>query len=171
MEQQRPALTVGCRRPVINAFLVALLGSLCHHVATDTLPDLRSPKIAALTTPDPRTGKPLNMSCEADPGYPDGFTIVYWLVNDTFVELLHPAGRITESEESEMTVKNLVVVRKDLMLTVVKPDDFGASYTCVVMSPMGRDSKTVSLKPRKRKKSPPRVQRRIGRLSALAVNS
>ncbi|XP_048840146.1 interleukin-18-binding protein-like isoform X2 [Brienomyrus brachyistius] len=152
MEQQRPALTVGCHGPVISAFLVALLGTLCCHIAADTPPDLRPPKIEALTksTFNPRPGKPLNLSCEADPGFPGVFTLIYWLVNNTFVELLHPAGRITEGEESESTVNNSVVVRKDLMLTVVKPKDFSASYTCVVMSPTGKDSRTVRLRRRKR---------------------
>lgn len=45
------------------------------------------------------TGKWLVIDCKADPGLPDDFTLVYWLVNGTFPEVAYTDGRVSETEE------------------------------------------------------------------------
>lgn len=45
------------------------------------------------------TGKRLVIECKADPGLPDEFALVYWLVNGTFPDVASTDGRVSETEE------------------------------------------------------------------------
>ncbi|XP_055798521.1 uncharacterized protein LOC129868502 isoform X3 [Salvelinus fontinalis] len=90
-------------------------------------------------------GKQLIIECKADPGLPDDFTHVYWLVNSTFPEVAFTDGRVSETEESAS--EDGRVIQRSLVLKNVTAEDFKSTFTCVISSLAGLDRRTVTLMP------------------------
>lgn len=88
-------------------------------------------------------GKRLVIDCKADPGLPDDFTLVYWLVNGTFPEVAYTDGRVSETEES--VSEDGRVIQRSLVFKSVTAEDFRSTFTCVINSPAGLDQRTVTL--------------------------
>ncbi|XP_023867793.1 interleukin-1 receptor type 2 isoform X1 [Salvelinus sp. IW2-2015] len=86
-------------------------------------------------------GKRLVIECKADPGLPDDFALVYWLVNGTFPEVAD--GRVSETEES--VSEDGRVLQRSLVFKSVTAEDFRSTFTCVINSPAGLDQRTVTL--------------------------
>lgn len=83
------------------------------------------------------------IDCKADPGLPDDFTLVYWLVNGTFPEVAYTDGRVSETEES--VSEDGRVIQRSLVFKSVTAEDFRSTFTCVINSPAGLDQRTVTL--------------------------
>ncbi|KAM9498549.1 uncharacterized protein ACWYII_001922 isoform 1-T1 [Salvelinus alpinus] len=90
-------------------------------------------------------GEKLIIECKADPGLPDDFTHVYWLVNSTFPEVAFTDGRVSETEESAS--EDGRVIQRSLVLKNVTAEDFKSTFTCVISSLAGLDRRTVTLMP------------------------
>ncbi|CAB1352629.1 unnamed protein product [Coregonus sp. 'balchen'] len=89
------------------------------------------------------TGQRLVIECKADPGLPDDFALVYWLVNSTFPEVAYTDGRVSETEES--VSEDGRVIQRSLVFKSVTAEDFSSTFTCVISSPAGLDQRTVTL--------------------------
>ncbi|KAG7484411.1 hypothetical protein MATL_G00049040 [Megalops atlanticus] len=127
-----------------RTLFVILLVSHCCLMASAVL-DVKRPRIVQPQSSKIRasTGKPLVIPCKADPGFPDDFTLIYWLVNRTFIETAYPDGRIQQSEEKNFIKDGSVLIQRDLIFKEVTQKDFSVSYTCVVTSATGIDKKKV----------------------------
>ncbi|KAJ7996011.1 hypothetical protein DPEC_G00232650 [Dallia pectoralis] len=90
-------------------------------------------------------GEQFVMTCKADPGLPDDFTCVYWLVNNTFPDAAYTDGRVSETEE--FTSQDGRMIQKSLVFQKVTAEDLRSNFTCVINSPAGIDRKTVKLTP------------------------
>lgn len=90
-------------------------------------------------------GEQLIIECKADPGLPDDFTHVYWLVNSTFPEVAFTDGRVSETEVSAS--EDGRVIQRSLVLKNVTAEDFKSTFTCVISSIAGLDRRTVTLMP------------------------
>ncbi|XP_037234160.1 interleukin-18-binding protein isoform X2 [Falco rusticolus] len=74
----------------------------------------------------PHPGENVTISCEAVSGLPE-LTLLYWLGNSSFVEKLHPDGAVHEG---------MVLVWH-----------LHTNFTCVVLSPLGVDTREVQWLP------------------------
>ncbi|XP_041751031.1 uncharacterized protein LOC121580014 [Coregonus clupeaformis] len=90
-------------------------------------------------------GEQLVIECKADPGLPDDFTLVYWLVNRIFPEVAYTDGRVSETEESAS--EDGRVIQRSLVFKNVTAEDFRSTFTCVIRSLAGLDQRTVTLMP------------------------
>ncbi|XP_036378974.1 interleukin-1 receptor type 2-like [Megalops cyprinoides] len=110
--------------------------------------DLRRPQIVKPQSSRIKAsiGKPLVIPCKADPGFPDDFTLIYWIVNRTFIETAYPDGRIQQSEEKNFMKDGSVLIQRDLTFKEVVQEDLRARYTCVVTSATGIDRNVFVLK-------------------------
>ncbi|KAJ8266716.1 hypothetical protein GJAV_G00133910 [Gymnothorax javanicus] len=124
---------------------VVLVGLLCC-LSTNALPGVELPKIVALNFT--RTGDEAVISCKADPGFPDDFTLIYWLVNKTFIQMAYPEARIHEGEERLLKENGRALIQRDLIFKNIHSEDYCARYTCAVTSPAGMDLRVFQL-PRK----------------------
>nr|URX65611.1 IL-18BP [Oncorhynchus mykiss] len=88
-------------------------------------------------------GKRLVIECKADPGLPDEFALVYWLVNGTFPDVASTDGRVSETEES--VSEDGRVIQRSLVSKNVTAEDFRSTFTCVINSPAGLDQRTFTL--------------------------
>ncbi|KAJ8275529.1 hypothetical protein COCON_G00072810, partial [Conger conger] len=121
---------------------VVLVGFFCC-LLTEAYPVAESPRIVRHSVT--RSGDRMVISCKADPGHPDDFTLIYWLVNRTFIELVYPDGRIHEGEERAVEENGRALVQRDLIFDMVRKEDYRANFTCVVNSPAGIDKITLRL--------------------------
>ncbi|KAG7471245.1 hypothetical protein MATL_G00122420 [Megalops atlanticus] len=151
--------------------------SLCHILAValvctfcllqaEANPEVKSPKILMPKSNKIKAslGKQLVIPCKADPGFPDDFTLIYWLVNNSFIEKAYPNGRVRESEEGVYTKVNKTFIWKDLVFEMVTSEDFEATYTCVVNNPAGVHSINLKLsKSRQRKHFEAKKKRAVRR--------
>ncbi|XP_061074376.1 interleukin-1 receptor type 2-like [Conger conger] len=130
--------------PVLTMALVCS----CCFLVSETTADDPSPKILRPKSVKIKAslGKPLVIPCKADAGFGDDVTLVYWLVNRSFVELAYPDGRIRMDQEETDTKGNKTFIQRDLEFRHVTRDDFGATYICVVRNVMGIDRKELRLK-------------------------
>lgn len=76
------------------------------------------------------------------------FYIVYWLVNDTFIEDTFLDGRVKEEEDSIINHGTSYEVTKALVFTSTQPDDFTRTFTCIIQDPAGVDTKNITLTPK-----------------------
>ncbi|KAL4608515.1 interleukin-1 receptor type 2-like isoform X1 [Arapaima gigas] len=123
---------------------VVLVGSMCLLMA-EALPAVTSPRIKRPCQPTIKAtlGKRLVIPCKADPGFPDEFTLIYWLANKQFIEVMYPDNRVKEVDKKKKA--NNVVIKRSLKFETVNEEDFHTNYTCVVMSPAGMDKFTIRL--------------------------
>ncbi|XP_066556365.1 interleukin-1 receptor type 2 [Amia ocellicauda] len=155
MQQQRGASAAagpGTMRLVVT---VALWGTLCLLLVesrTVRPPKIKAPKPGLIqATP----GTSLTVSCTADPGFPDDFVVIYWLVNSTFIETAFPKGRVKEGEEKTYTINNEAFIQRNLTFSPTHNKDFKNIFTCVVNNAAGLAKVDIRLskKSRKGKKS------------------
>ncbi|XP_015197146.1 interleukin-1 receptor type 2-like isoform X1 [Lepisosteus oculatus] len=123
----------------------ALCSSLClllvesSSVSPPTIIEPRRSQVRAAV------GKPLVIPCKADPGFPDDFSLIYWLANRTFIETAYPKNNIKESEEKTYTKDGVNYIQRDLMFEKVAKKDFRSVFTCVVNNPAGIVTQTIKL--------------------------
>ncbi|KAJ8402311.1 hypothetical protein AAFF_G00371760 [Aldrovandia affinis] len=120
-------------QPPCRILVVALLFFLYFLTAEASL-EVESPKIVKL-----------HQKKQAEPGFLDDFTLIYWLVNRTFIETAYPDGRVYEAEEGAIEKKGKILIQRDLIFKRVLLEDFRASYTCIVNNSAGRDKQTYRL--------------------------
>ncbi|XP_059819581.1 interleukin-1 receptor type 2-like isoform X2 [Hypanus sabinus] len=102
--------------------------------------------IAPLTgTLTAKIGEPLELPCKANIGRWKRFTIIYWLANNQFIEDRYTDGRVTEGKERTQTKNRTTLLRKNLMFTQTKQEDFKVTFTCVVLNPVGTLVKNITL--------------------------
>ncbi|XP_059819582.1 interleukin-1 receptor type 2-like isoform X3 [Hypanus sabinus] len=90
-------------------------------------------------------GEPLELPCKANIGRWKRFTIIYWLANNQFIEDRYTDGRVTEGKERTQTKNRTTLLRKNLMFTQTKQEDFKVTFTCVVLNPVGTLVKNITL--------------------------
>nr|XP_055035858.1 RING finger protein 121 [Misgurnus anguillicaudatus] len=79
----------------------------------------------------------LKLSCRVDPGLLKDETLVYWLVNDSFVKTAFPGGRVQVSIKESTNF-----IQSDLILQSFQ-DIKENTFTCVAMNPAGMDTKKL----------------------------
>ncbi|XP_051960837.1 interleukin-1 receptor type 2-like [Xyrauchen texanus] len=99
---------------------------------------VRAPKIIEVN--NATSGKQLTVSCKVDPGLLPDETLVYWLVNESFIDSAFPKGRV-----QMYTNDSNKYIQSDLVFKYIKPQDFQSNFTCVALSPTGMDTKSVLL--------------------------
>ncbi|XP_040392278.1 interleukin-18-binding protein-like isoform X2 [Cygnus olor] len=123
-----------------------LLPLLCWAVASRSTATtaLEPPRITTLQMPaeHPRLGCGVKISCEAVSSLPD-LTLLYWLGNGSFIEKLHPDGAVHEGMLLEEPRGSGVVLRRDLLFSSFSARDLRTNFTCVVLSPVGLDTREV----------------------------
>ncbi|KAI7795898.1 hypothetical protein IRJ41_009322 [Triplophysa rosa] len=77
----------------------------------------------------------LKLSCRVNPGFLKDETLVYWLVNNYFVETAFPNGTVRMS-----IIESLKSIQSDLIFQSAE-DIRENSFTCVAMNPAGMDTK------------------------------
>ncbi|XP_073668682.1 interleukin-1 receptor type 2-like isoform X2 [Paramisgurnus dabryanus] len=87
----------------------------------------------------------LNLSCQVDPGLLQDETLVYWLVNKSFVETAFPDGRVQVSIK-----ESTKFIQSDLIFKSIK-DIRENTFTCVAMNPAGMDTKILLKRNKTRK--------------------
>ncbi|XP_040392354.1 interleukin-18-binding protein-like isoform X1 [Cygnus olor] len=97
------------------------------------------PRLAHLP---PCAGCGVKISCEAVSSLPD-LTLLYWLGNGSFIEKLHPDGAVHEGMLLEEPRGSGVVLRRDLLFSSFSARDLRTNFTCVVLSPVGLDTREV----------------------------
>ncbi|XP_068122644.1 interleukin-18-binding protein isoform X2 [Hyperolius riggenbachi] len=105
-----------------------------------------SPKIVC-PTQDEITAQPgtnITIPCVAHTTLPE-FSVVYWLVDKNFIEDMYPDGRVKEEAESLNKTEKFSSVKKSLVFTPTKPEDFNRTFTCVIQDPDGVDVKDITL--------------------------
>uniref|UniRef100_A0A663EST6 Ig-like domain-containing protein n=1 Tax=Aquila chrysaetos chrysaetos TaxID=223781 RepID=A0A663EST6_AQUCH len=90
-------------------------------------------------------GKSVMVSCEAVSSLPE-LTLLYWLGNGSFVEKLHPDGAVSEGTVEEPRCSG-VVLRRDLHFSSFGAQHLYTNFTCVVLSPLGVDTREVRWPP------------------------
>ncbi|XP_062309485.1 uncharacterized protein LOC134013785 isoform X1 [Osmerus eperlanus] len=134
---------------------ITVFGSLCFQLckastdlSQDGPPKILGPKNNLIYA---RKGMPLRLNCMTNSKFSD-FSVIYWLVNGTFLNQDVVNGRITETEESG----ECEVLQSSLKFTTLLPEDFRSTITCVAISPAGRDQKNFKLRqrPSQRTRSP-----------------
>ncbi|KAM4047434.1 interleukin-1 receptor type 2-like isoform 2-T2 [Anomaloglossus baeobatrachus] len=104
-------------------------------------PKILHPKDNTVIT---KEGEGLNIQCRARTKY-QRFHNIYWLVNNTFVEDAYPDGRVSERSGGLLAVH--MTVEQALNFTLMEPEDFRTTFTCVVQDPSGSDMKNFILSP------------------------
>ncbi|XP_064296777.1 interleukin-18-binding protein [Phalacrocorax carbo] len=139
MAALRPA---GTPRPPAQLFLPLLCWAVVSH-GTDAMA-LQPPSITVLQMPSepPRVGESVTISCEAVSSLPE-FTLLYWLGNGSFVEKLHPEGAVHEGTVLEEANGSGVALRRDLHFSSFGTQHLHTNFTCVVLSPLGVDTREV----------------------------
>ncbi|XP_074906583.1 interleukin-18-binding protein [Buteo buteo] len=109
---------------------------------------LKPPSITGLRMPaePPPPGERVTVSCEAVSGLPE-LTLLYWLGNGSFVEKLHPDGAVSEGTVLEEPQGSGVVLRRDLRFSSFGAQHLYTNFTCVVLSPLGVDTREVRWPP------------------------
>ncbi|XP_058885495.1 interleukin-1 receptor type 2-like isoform X1 [Acipenser ruthenus] len=124
------------------------MATLCSLLCVQVVKAVGSPRISnPIKQRQATLGQRLVIPCQAFPGFPDDFTIIYWLVNCTFIETTYPSKRIQEKQEKIYTVGGQTVIQRDLTFNWTKKKDFKSNFTCVVMNPAGMDKMQVTLVP------------------------
>ncbi|XP_056141275.1 interleukin-1 receptor type 2-like [Lampris incognitus] len=123
--------------------VLAALGTLCS-----MLPDVSADESPKIVGPDHIQlkvcpGKQLVLDCKAYPNCEDDLTLIYWLVNGSFLEIEFDDGRMTETEES--TSEGGAILQRSLMVKNVTSEDFNSTFTCVVTNPAGIAQKYITL--------------------------
>uniref|UniRef100_A0A8C5X333 Ig-like domain-containing protein n=1 Tax=Malurus cyaneus samueli TaxID=2593467 RepID=A0A8C5X333_9PASS len=91
----------------------------------------------AFTHP-PAAGQNVTVSCEASSELPE-LTLLYWLEDGSFVESLHPDGAVREG-----TLQGSgVTLHRDLHFSSFDTQHLRSNFTCVVLSPLGVDTREV----------------------------
>ncbi|XP_066196686.1 interleukin-18-binding protein [Sylvia atricapilla] len=106
---------------------------------------LQPPSITIVRTPAelPRPGESVTVSCEALSALPE-FTLLYWLENGFFVESLHPDGAVREGTVQEgLQDSGGRTLHRDLHFSSFDNRYLHTNFTCVVLSPLGVDSREV----------------------------
>uniref|UniRef100_A0A8B9R572 Ig-like domain-containing protein n=1 Tax=Anas platyrhynchos TaxID=8839 RepID=A0A8B9R572_ANAPL len=70
-------------------------------------------------------------------------TLLYWLGNGSFIEKLHPDGAVHEGMLLEEPRGSGVVLRRDLLFSSFSARDLRTNFTCVVLSPVGLDTREL----------------------------
>ncbi|XP_068251325.1 interleukin-18-binding protein [Nyctibius grandis] len=109
---------------------------------------LQPPSITVLRTSaeSPRLGDSVTVSCEATSGLPE-LTLLYWLGNGSFVEKLHPDGAVREGTVLEEPRGAGVALRRDLHFSSLDACHLRTNFTCVVLSPLGVDTRELRWPP------------------------
>ncbi|XP_027664862.2 interleukin-18-binding protein [Falco biarmicus] len=94
----------------------------------------------------PHPGENVTISCEAVSGLPE-LTLLYWLGNSSFVEKLHPDGAVHEGMVLEEPQGSGVVLHRDLHFISFSVWHLHTNFTCVVLSPLGVDTREVQWLP------------------------
>uniref|UniRef100_A0A8B9VHI5 Interleukin-18-binding protein-like domain-containing protein n=1 Tax=Anas zonorhyncha TaxID=75864 RepID=A0A8B9VHI5_9AVES len=90
----------------------------------------------------PFAGCSVKISCEAVSSLPE-VTLLYWLGNGSFIEKLHPDGAVHEGMLLEEPRGSGVVLRRDLLFSSFSARDLRTNFTCVVLSPIGLDTREL----------------------------
>ncbi|XP_065509824.1 interleukin-18-binding protein [Caloenas nicobarica] len=98
--------------------------------------------VLRLSPEPPRLGKNVTVLCEAVSDLPE-FTLLYWLGNGSFVEKLHPDGAVSEGTVLEEPRGSGVALLRNLHFSSFSAQHLRTNYTCVVLSPLGVDTKEV----------------------------
>ncbi|OPJ80332.1 hypothetical protein AV530_009065 [Patagioenas fasciata monilis] len=98
--------------------------------------------VLQLSAEPPRLGEKLTVSCEAASDLPE-FTLLYWLGNGSFVEKLHQDGAVSEGPVLEEPRGSGVTLLRDLHFSSFSAQHLCTNYTCVVLSPLGVDTRAV----------------------------
>ncbi|XP_028655193.1 interleukin-1 receptor type 2-like [Erpetoichthys calabaricus] len=126
--------------------LVVVQVTMCSGAITksaDKSPRIVMPKTGTIPV---RLGNNFNISCVAEPRFADkSFSIIYWLVNNTFIETTYPHGRVKEGTERSYTENGKYYIMRSLTFAKVTQPDLNCNFTCVVITPAGQDSKIVVL--------------------------
>ncbi|XP_075054469.1 interleukin-18-binding protein isoform X2 [Mixophyes fleayi] len=93
-----------------------------------------------------KEGGECTISCTAETKWPR-FHLVYWLVNNSFIEDAYPDGRVTEKAQRLQKDNKLYNVTKPLVFTTTQPEDFTKTFTCVIQDPSGVHTKHFKLLP------------------------
>lgn len=93
-----------------------------------------APKILTISV---QSGNQLKLSCQVDPRFLKDETLVYWLVNNSFVETAFPNGTVQMS-----TIEGVKFIHSDLIFQSAE-DIRDNRFTCVAMNPAGMDTKTI----------------------------
>ncbi|KAJ8368477.1 hypothetical protein SKAU_G00085050 [Synaphobranchus kaupii] len=134
--------------PSPGHILIVALVSVCCLLVSQATPDVTSPKIVRPKSLKIKAslGKPLVIPCKADTGFADEFTLIYWLVNTTFVENAYRDGRVRAGPEETNRKDDKTFLQKDLVFEQIANEDFEATYICVVSNAAGIDSRQLRLK-------------------------
>ncbi|KAI1903449.1 hypothetical protein AGOR_G00027310 [Albula goreensis] len=147
----KQAQTCAGSQPLCKILAVALVG-LLYYITAEASLVVEPPKI--VESPECRLRRQhIVCSCKAEPGFPDDFTLIYWLVNRTFIETAYPLGRVKEENEVNTVKDGKVLIQRDLTFRKLIKEDYKANYTCIVTSPAGMAKKTLKLKLKKAKRS------------------
>ncbi|XP_077030570.1 interleukin-18-binding protein isoform X1 [Agelaius phoeniceus] len=105
---------------------------------------LQPPSITTLRMPAelPHPGESVTVSCEALSDLPE-MTLLYWLENGFFVESLHPDGAVREGTVQEELQGSGWVLHRDLHFSSFNKQHLHTNFTCVVLSPLGADTREV----------------------------
>ncbi|XP_042190637.1 interleukin-1 receptor type 2-like isoform X2 [Callorhinchus milii] len=91
-------------------------------------------------------GQYLEVPCQALTSFSDSFsTIIYWLANQEFIEDKFTDMRVRESNESFHTKNGQNFVKRNLLFTQIKSEDFHTNFTCIVMNPEGVSVQSLHL--------------------------
>ncbi|KAG5837539.1 hypothetical protein ANANG_G00240380 [Anguilla anguilla] len=132
----------------LDRMLTVTLVSTCCLLFSEATSDVTSPKILRPKSRKIKAslGEPLVIPCKADPGFTDDLTLIYWLVNRSFVEHAYPDGRIRAGPEETKTRGSRTFMRRDLVFQQIAREDFEATYMCVVTNAAGIDTRELRLK-------------------------
>ncbi|XP_072707136.1 interleukin-18-binding protein isoform X2 [Ciconia boyciana] len=139
MAAPRPTGTSGPPARLLLPLLCWALASRCTGAMA-----LQPPSITVVQMPaePPRPGESVTVSCEAVSGLPE-LTLLYWLGNGSFVEKLHPDGAVREGMVLEEPRGSGVILRRDLHFSSFSAQHLPTNFTCVVLSPLGVDTRSV----------------------------
>ncbi|XP_027744041.1 interleukin-18-binding protein [Empidonax traillii] len=109
---------------------------------------LQLPSITTLRMPAeaPCPGESVTVSCEATSELPE-LTLLYWLANGSFVESLYPDGAVHEGIVQEELWGSGVALLRDLHFSSFDTQHLLTNFTCVVLSPLGVDTREVRWPP------------------------
>ncbi|XP_055658856.1 interleukin-18-binding protein [Falco peregrinus] len=138
-----PTGTPPCPAQLLLPLLCWALASCCTGAVA-----LQPPRITILRMPaePPHPGENVTISCEAVSGLPE-LTLLYWLGNSSFVEKLHPDGAVHEGMVLEEPQGSGVVLHRDLHFISFSVWHLHTNFTCVVLSPLGVDTREVQWLP------------------------
>ncbi|XP_051534328.1 interleukin-1 receptor type 2-like [Myxocyprinus asiaticus] len=122
----------------LYTLLAVILLCCLPDIADSGLIQVMAPKIIEVR--NATSGKKLTVSCKVDPGLLPDETVVYWLVNDSFIETAFPKGRVHVD-----TNDHKKYIQSDLVFKCVCPQDFWSNFACIALSPTGVDKKSIQL--------------------------